>query len=469
VYYYDRVGRVPVLGDPFDVDAFLAQRVAHDENAADLYLEAIRAARTLVAPENDEEPAIRKTRGSAGLIFLDWENPLADEARFIQLSDRAFQLAKRASLMPKAMFYDPAETGAWDTGAELSELQELSNIVRKRGELLAARGDREAALDHFLVAVRMGRHCAQMSGYMQHSVGIVIETFALHSLQEWAGDPEITADIAVRAVAEFKSLRPERASPDDPVKVHYLWVRRMLDSDPAAMHRLFAQKKPTALAQLFGLRSPFYGPFAGWERERARRLLVLLTDNHLHALALDAVDRPKNLPALPQPTARLWNLRATSPQVNFFLNDYNDAEQLAYWLDDTPLLAAFAPWYQSEIHYRIEVQRRSTLLILALRAHQVEHGTYPNALIELEGQHLDKLPTDPFSGKPFGYVLSTGQEISSYTITLPHKPYQTRPGQLLLYSVGPDQIDHGGTIDWGFYWNRPADWLFPVPDLERDR
>jgi hypothetical protein len=191
-----------------------------------------------------------------------------------------------------------------------------------------------------------------------------------------------------------------------------------------------------------------------------------MTANYLKALELDASERPQDIAPPDRPVVR-WRWKPPRPRVIVYLTDFDGAERLAHWLDDTPLLAAFAPWYQLEIHNRIEVRRRITHLILGLRAHQLEHGTYPTALTELQGRYFEELPTDPYSGKTFGYVRSTGQQILNYTMTMPQQPYPTRAGQWLVYSVGPDKIDQDGSVDWGFDWNKAADWLFPVPDVER--
>jgi type II secretory pathway pseudopilin PulG len=63
---------------------------------------------------------------------------------------------------------------------------------------------------------------------------------------------------------------------------------------------------------------------------------------------------------------------------------------------------------------------------LALRAYLLDHGRYPATLDELIPGYLPSLPIDPFTdGAPL--------------------KYRTTSSGYLLYSVGPDTIDNGGT------------------------
>jgi hypothetical protein len=69
---------------------------------------------------------------------------------------------------------------------------------------------------------------------------------------------------------------------------------------------------------------------------------------------------------------------------------------------------------------------REHLLIaeLALRCAKVEHGRVPATLKELVPPYLQRVPLDPFTGRPLIY-----------------RPQATN---WLLYSVGVDGVDDGG-------------------------
>ncbi len=72
-----------------------------------------------------------------------------------------------------------------------------------------------------------------------------------------------------------------------------------------------------------------------------------------------------------------------------------------------------------------EAQLRLLMTDLAIRQFQSERGVYPNRLDELVPQFLRAVPRDPFGTNGFIYRLQTNN--------------------FLLYSVGPDGKDDGGT------------------------
>jgi hypothetical protein len=67
-------------------------------------------------------------------------------------------------------------------------------------------------------------------------------------------------------------------------------------------------------------------------------------------------------------------------------------------------------------------------LVAALKLYRQQVGVWPDELGWLiQDKIIAKLPTDPFSGKPYRYKLDEGH--------------------FVLYSVGPDMKDDGGKID----------------------
>lgn len=74
---------------------------------------------------------------------------------------------------------------------------------------------------------------------------------------------------------------------------------------------------------------------------------------------------------------------------------------------------------------RLVANRRLLEVHLALRCFMLEQGEYPKTLQVLLPTYLDRLPDDPFSGQPL--------------------VYKVQEDGYLLYSVGPDRQDNGGT------------------------
>jgi hypothetical protein len=130
----------------------------------------------------------------------------------------------------------------------------------------------------------------------------------------------------------------------------------------------------------------------------------------------------------------------------------------------------------NRVTYDVVVCRlRALELQLALAHFQLEKGRPARTLDELVPTYFSELPLDPFTGRPFGYRVSTGERLSPLIMDIggPRKgePRTIAPGQGVVWSAGPDATDNGG-ISGGsdFYWYDPlrgkgADLMFIVPKL----
>jgi hypothetical protein len=102
------------------------------------------------------------------------------------------------------------------------------------------------------------------------------------------------------------------------------------------------------------------------------------------------------------------------------------------------------PWDWSVIRPRdtlILCQVRAERLKTALALFQVEQGKPAARLEDLVPRYLSALPADPFSGQSFLYRVSQGERITDR-----HVLKEVAAGQGVLWSVGPDRNDNGGTI-----------------------
>ena len=95
-----------------------------------------------------------------------------------------------------------------------------------------------------------------------------------------------------------------------------------------------------------------------------------------------------------------------------------------------PVYELVAPYLSSAAGLRhwlawTQAKRAGTLIALALESHRLQHGHYPVTLHGLVPEYLPALPVDPITGGPLHYLLDRG-----------------RP---LVYSVGCDRDDDGGT------------------------
>jgi hypothetical protein len=130
-----------------------------------------------------------------------------------------------------------------------------------------------------------------------------------------------------------------------------------------------------------------------------------------------------------------------------------------------------------EIDRQVRTVRRAAILKLALQAFRIERGKYPENLAELLSTgYLHRLPPDPYDEvRGFGYRVSQGETLrlalrpQPERMMLPREDPPERvvaPGQAVIWSVGPDKIDQGGTNPPGPITHipgRPEDVVILVP------
>lgn len=107
---------------------------------------------------------------------------------------------------------------------------------------------------------------------------------------------------------------------------------------------------------------------------------------------------------------------------------------------------------------QMETARRIVVTAIALRRFQLKHGKLPKTIEELAPDFLSTVPMDPMDGKPLRY-------------------HPNGDGTFLLYSVGENGVDDGGSPSFAAgvhssddYWlNLHAlDWVWPQPATKQE-
>jgi hypothetical protein len=109
---------------------------------------------------------------------------------------------------------------------------------------------------------------------------------------------------------------------------------------------------------------------------------------------------------------------------------------------------------------RIEAARRVVVTAIVLKRFQLKHSQWPQTLDELAPEFFPAVPVDPYDGKPLRY-------------------HPNADGNFLLYCVGEDGVDDGGTPIWptgiinassSFYWQNAhaRDWVWPQPATDAE-
>jgi hypothetical protein len=168
--------------------------------------------------------------------------------------------------------------------------------------------------------------------------------------------------------------------------------------------------------------------------------------------APDGIDTPQNPPLTANEQAN--DIRRESDHWReVWNNEYAAARDQAKHIEDekkagryTAIASIFAPnlWRVRQLDGRGRAMRNGVRLVLALHAHHKAHGNWPRTLDEGVPKELAEFRIDPFSGKDLVYRIEKGEP--------------------LLYSVGENGVDDGGTRpENGKRWSSDGDGMLWPP------
>jgi len=393
-----------------------------DENAADLYREA---GRRLISP-------------------------VLDSPEFLNRNRDALDLVRRAAARPGCRFQQPGKLTLIDS-PNLPPIGQLTLLVTLDVQDRQKRGDLAGAWDDIVVLLRMARHFSEEAGLYPAFSLVLVERDALGLAMEWAIAPGQTHERLHAALTSYRDL-PKMPSAADVARAEANLVEKTLDV-PTSKFRDWLYESMNGLSQSERVLTSTLLDVATtpWERARARRLNRLVS-----AAAIES--------AMREPWQR-------SGHASGGLDDAEMRDALTTTPHAIHLIRQTGSYLAADDDN--EVARRALVQIFALRTWQLRHGgQFPDRLDAVVPEELPSLPTDPYSGRPFGYIRSDGHVVSPLRFALrtaPAKLQAPAKGSWLLYSVGPDGHDDGGTSfkddDHG---PQPMDIVFAIPPVEGD-
>jgi ABC-type transport system involved in multi-copper enzyme maturation permease subunit len=377
------------------------------------------------------------------VIVRGWDRLHADVVSFWNGNRASIELARKASAMPGSRLEDVERLSVdLPQGQVVQGVRILARLVGLDTRERMSRGDLPGAWEDIFALFRMAQQLTSTTPTLvQMVVACQIHHQAVGLAIDWAGDPRQTPETIRSARDDLKRL-PPLPSMAGALRVESLILDRTFDLSAEELERFLGSDSmidtPTGSLIFTRLIAP------PWERVRARRVCRRLVAEMLPDLEREPWER--------------------SAGTNFDV--VPEGSRLARWV--FPACGSVVNALDREV-----VGRRALEQVLALRSWQLGHGgPYPETLEALVPGELERLPIDPYSGKPFGYVRSEGQPI--HLPILPDNPARsmhrpgsdrspTRPGQPLLYSVGPNLVDDTKNERIEVRLKGIGDIVFPLP------
>jgi hypothetical protein len=370
--------------------------------------------------------------------------PFKDSPEFLNRNRELLDLLRRAAARPHCRFLQPEKLTVLDL-PDLPPVSQLANLLALDASERQNHGDLTGAWDDIVAMFRMAHQVGDGAGLIIDTIWV--ERIALGQALEWAVAHGQTPERLHATEAAYRDL-PKPPLATEMVRAEANLVENALDLPTSRLRDWVLEstngnpRLPRAFeAVLFDLAT------MPWERVRARRVNRLIS----HAAIQDAVREP-------------WQ---RSRGRDLEIEHAQTTSRSAMMLIRNPLA-----WFVLTADHN-EVARRALVQVLALRAWQLKHGgQFPKSLDALVPEELPSLPDDPYSGRPFGYVHSSGQAVPPLHSALSAAPGgRVRVGEQgwLLYSVGPDGRDDGGiTFKEKDHRPQPMDIVFEIPPIEGD-
>jgi hypothetical protein len=415
-----RTAEVPEVGEPVDVQAFIASLPSPEKNEAGALIRSAGSAMREHRAKVEKELGPPTKEAFIGMIVLGDDKQYTREsyAQFVDMVlqagwpnrrrekelgrwfDRLFEGewardAQKAAPMPLGMVQDPRLVDTHEQRALATvcdDCRQLAILLTARALQLQAHGDSRGALDHLATVLALSRHVKNFAPLMLLQSGQGMEDTALSGFHLWLRHADPDKDLVQAGLAMLQKHEVAIPDPANTIKAEYLMMRQ---SRP-----IFFQG--TGLVDALQ-RMAYQVP---WEKERQHRIarLVFLRQ-------LGEIQKPP------------WQAHDIARGLRLALVCYQ-----------------IPSWIPQRLSARSQQRLHAAQLVTAVVLYQADHGSPPATLDNLVPTYLPAMPLDALAGQPFRYRIAGGEVIDNGEV-----PVTLTPGQAVLSS-----------------WSGSEDWAVPV-------
>jgi hypothetical protein len=489
-----RIVEVPDVGEPFDIQAFLAGIPSPENNEAGAlirqgavelgtYLKEIAeklpppkkplfadAAAVVVQPGGPLERAGRLGMTAASdsnpyyyqhflqdVLIKGWPKEDKEFSHWLDLmfQGKWFKQVYKAARLPLGVVYDPRHAEVTTFYPHIDTIKQMTDLLMARALQFQHQKKFDEALEQFDTLLGLARQLRNHGAVTPCLVARNMERACLSAHKDWLqelGQRPVLLKKSLELLRHHESLLPDRL---DSGKAEYFYFQNTIGQtfDPSVLWR--GTPRQTALrtaAWTMAWQVP-------WEKERQNRLTNAIYQAWTQRagepfwkhLAEEEHDRQQGAirpDVFPSVAMELGLPSKEGPGSRLNADSWGRLVLKSWaWLVCSPRL-----WPPDELAFL-----RGELLATALALYQAENGKALAKLDDLVPRYLPSLPIDPFSGRAFHYRSSGGEKITVRSLSGGTKTFILRAGQHLVWSEGLDSFRPEE------YRNPDNRFLFPVP------
>jgi len=391
-------------GRPVDIAELHQQPILPEENAALVYEQA-----AALADLSTHEKSLMGAAESLSMLAALRETERNELEAVLRRNGEYLPLLHRAASMEQCQLEIDY---AWAVTPQLTSVAGAAPALRAAALLAVEGGQVDEAWGFWQDALGTVRHLDNAPMLMGQGARAVAFTRSIDALEALVASGRLTDDQLRQAMVAVKETE---------LRAHF--ARGFGDQLLVILHH----------GRTFGSQAVFYEP----EFTPAKRFLQLLgrpLTQHDMATAVRLMSLGAGLVEQPPYAVRQQ------------MDDWQASlEALTH---RTPLSTLMLPpLANAPAHLTTAEARQATALVaLALERYRLARGSYPETLSALVPEFLTDVPVDPFSGRPVLYINTVGRTV--------------------VYSVGEDLRDDGGSSEIGYdlRWgqNSPKDIVFSL-------
>lgn len=320
----------------------------------------------------------------------------------------ALDTALRLNRVQVPTWWQPGSRGPFS----LIPLRRLAHLLCLRARSRWDEGDRSAALDDIFDAMHLGRLVEQsQGGSVTFLVGAMLKGEGLEQVRQLLAEERLESSLLRSLLARVASFRPEARAFREALRVDYTQLAAHITDDPRALH-MSAEELRKEIEKSGPPEAPF--PSHLYQKNSTKKLFA---DGH-RRIAESAERHCSQVPSDSE-----LGIEEQGP---------------LQWLSPNVIgrrVASMSIAVSRDLLFSkcsIQSEFSATELLIALRLHKGAKGEHPSSLERLVPEFLPAIPLDDFDGRPLRYLPETG----------------------LVYSVGKDLVDDGGS--------REKDLAFPI-------
>lgn len=346
---------------------------------------------------------------------------------------------------------DPKEVGPWTLFPELSKTRHLARWGVVKAHYLFAHGKEREAFEWLFKVVKLGQMLEESPRplLIQYLVAVAVKAIGLKPMREFIGKTHLPPDLLKEYARKAEELAQKSGKGiKQCLKMEYIANDNFISFvESACYHRSLAKEVKEMLftdSEGPDITLAYRWP-ALFKPNATRLMLAELYRAVIKNMEGFYKDR-KPIPFLGKimfaqekeelTLEEIFTPRYKSPtqEIRELLFEENKLGKL--------LALIITPFYDRTFELKClkQFELEAAASLFALRAYKAERGHLPNKIEELVPSYLSKVPLDPFDGKPLRYSKE----------------------KKIIYCVGNDLVDSGGSEEKGGYWGYWKDPTFKI-------